>query len=102
MSHADVVIVGAGHARAQAAIALRQNGFAGSISMIERDMPWLRRSGDSRSGLWKVGYPKTIRMDDGGSRDMDLCSCKRSVPLDFPTLAGRPTMRLSRRSTAAA
>jgi 3-phenylpropionate/trans-cinnamate dioxygenase ferredoxin reductase subunit len=37
MSGADVVIVGAGHAGAQAAIALRQNGFAGSIAMIGRE-----------------------------------------------------------------
>jgi 3-phenylpropionate/trans-cinnamate dioxygenase ferredoxin reductase subunit len=34
---ADVVIVGTGHAGAQAAIALRQLGFAGSILMIGRD-----------------------------------------------------------------
>jgi 3-phenylpropionate/trans-cinnamate dioxygenase ferredoxin reductase subunit len=34
---ADVVIVGTGHAGAQAAIALRQHGFDGSILMIGRD-----------------------------------------------------------------
>jgi len=33
----DAVIVGAGHAGAQAAIALRQQGFAGTIAMIGRD-----------------------------------------------------------------
>ncbi|WP_120716774.1 NAD(P)/FAD-dependent oxidoreductase [Tsuneonella amylolytica] len=37
MEHADVVIVGAGHGGANAAIALRQQGFAGSIAMIGRD-----------------------------------------------------------------
>ena len=37
MKHADVVIVGAGHGGAQCAIALRQNGFAGSIAMIGRE-----------------------------------------------------------------
>ncbi len=37
MSGADVVIVGAGHAGAQAGIALRQNGFAGTIAMIGRE-----------------------------------------------------------------
>ncbi|MBU7579072.1 MAG: FAD-dependent oxidoreductase [Porphyrobacter sp.] len=36
-SHADVVIVGTGHGGAQAAIALRQQGFEGSILMIGRD-----------------------------------------------------------------
>ena len=34
---ADIVIVGTGHGGAQAAIALRQQGFAGSILMIGRD-----------------------------------------------------------------
>lgn len=37
VSHADVVIVGTGHGGAQAAIALRQHGFDGSIMMIGRD-----------------------------------------------------------------
>ena len=37
MERADVVIVGAGHGGAQAAIALRQQGFAGSIAMVGRD-----------------------------------------------------------------
>jgi 3-phenylpropionate/trans-cinnamate dioxygenase ferredoxin reductase component len=37
MSKYDVVIVGAGHGGAQAAIALRQNNFEGSILMIGRD-----------------------------------------------------------------
>jgi 3-phenylpropionate/trans-cinnamate dioxygenase ferredoxin reductase subunit len=34
---ADIVVVGAGHAGAQAAIALRQRGFAGSILVIGRE-----------------------------------------------------------------
>lgn len=37
MEKADVVIVGAGHGGAQCAIALRQNGFTGSIAMIGRE-----------------------------------------------------------------
>ncbi len=37
MDRADVIIVGTGHGGAQAAIALRQNGFAGTIVMIGRD-----------------------------------------------------------------
>jgi 3-phenylpropionate/trans-cinnamate dioxygenase ferredoxin reductase subunit len=37
MSMADIVIVGTGHGGAQAAIALRQHGFEGSIRMIGRD-----------------------------------------------------------------
>ncbi len=37
MKHYDVIIVGAGHGGAQAAIALRQNSFAGTIAMIGRE-----------------------------------------------------------------
>lgn len=37
MTHADVVIVGAGHGGAQCAIALRQNGFTGTIAMVGRE-----------------------------------------------------------------
>ncbi|HEY0959024.1 MAG TPA: FAD-dependent oxidoreductase [Novosphingobium sp.] len=37
MDKADVIIVGAGHGGAQCAIALRQNGFTGSIAMIGRE-----------------------------------------------------------------
>jgi 3-phenylpropionate/trans-cinnamate dioxygenase ferredoxin reductase subunit len=37
MSSADLVIVGTGHGGAQTAIALRQNGFAGSILLLSRD-----------------------------------------------------------------
>ena len=37
MSGADVVIVGAGHAGAQAALVLRQAGFTGTVTMIGRE-----------------------------------------------------------------
>ena len=37
MTSYDVIIVGAGHGGAQAAIALRQQGFAGSIALVGRD-----------------------------------------------------------------
>ncbi len=44
MDRADVVIVGAGHGGAQAAIALRQLGFAGSILIVgdEPELPYER------------------------------------------------------------
>ncbi|MBX9795787.1 FAD-dependent oxidoreductase [Sphingomonas sp.] len=44
MTRADIVIVGAGHGGAQAAIALRQGGFAGSVLMIgdEPELPYER------------------------------------------------------------
>ena len=37
MDKADIVIVGAGHGGAQCAMALRQNGFAGSIVVVGRE-----------------------------------------------------------------
>ncbi len=37
MTQADIVIVGTGHGGARAAIALREQGFAGSILMVGRD-----------------------------------------------------------------
>ncbi|MCJ2184636.1 FAD-dependent oxidoreductase [Novosphingobium sp. 1949] len=37
MNQSDIVIVGAGHGGAQCAIALRQNGFAGTITVIGRE-----------------------------------------------------------------
>ncbi|HEY1606224.1 MAG TPA: FAD-dependent oxidoreductase [Allosphingosinicella sp.] len=43
-NHHDVLIVGSGHGGAQAAIALRQSGFAGSIAIAgaERELPYER------------------------------------------------------------
>ncbi|PZN97370.1 MAG: pyridine nucleotide-disulfide oxidoreductase [Alphaproteobacteria bacterium] len=44
MQHFDVIIVGAGHGGAQAAVQLRQLGFAGSMAMIgeEPELPYER------------------------------------------------------------
>lgn len=44
MSHYDILIVGAGHAGAQAAIALRQNKFEGTIALVgdEPEIPYER------------------------------------------------------------
>lgn len=44
MTRHDVLIVGAGHAGAQAAIALRQRGFAGSLAIVgdEPELPYER------------------------------------------------------------
>lgn len=44
MDHSDIIIVGTGHGGAHAAIALRQNGHDGTITMIgrERDAPYER------------------------------------------------------------
>jgi 3-phenylpropionate/trans-cinnamate dioxygenase ferredoxin reductase component len=44
MEHFDVLIVGGGHGGAQCAIALRQQGFAGSVAIVgeEPDLPYER------------------------------------------------------------
>ncbi|NDZ17740.1 pyridine nucleotide-disulfide oxidoreductase [Variovorax sp. WS11] len=44
MQHTDILIVGAGHAGAQAAAALRQNKFSGSIAIVgeETELPYER------------------------------------------------------------
>ena len=44
MDRSEIVIVGAGHGGAQTAIALRQRGFGGAITMIgdEPDLPYER------------------------------------------------------------
>ena len=44
MHHYDVLIVGSGHGGAQAAIALRQLGFSGSVAIVseESDLPYER------------------------------------------------------------
>ena len=42
MKHAEVIIVGAGHGGAAAALAVRQAGFASSIAMIGREKEFER------------------------------------------------------------
>ena len=44
MERKDVIIVGSGHGGAQVAIALRQNGFEGSVLMVsqDRELPYER------------------------------------------------------------
>ena len=40
MENKDVLIVGAGHAGAQCAIALRQGGFEGTVAVVGREPEW--------------------------------------------------------------
>jgi 3-phenylpropionate/trans-cinnamate dioxygenase ferredoxin reductase subunit len=96
----DVVIVGAGHAGAPAAIALRQHGFHGTIAIVgeEPDIPYERPllskeylSGEKAferilirpAGFWEE---RKIVMLTGRGRHHSRC---RSTPV---TLAGTTTL----------
>ncbi len=67
ISHADVVIVGAGHAGAELALALRKKGFGGSILMIgaESALPYQRPPLSKDYLLDKIGRERlTLRPDE--------------------------------------
>jgi 3-phenylpropionate/trans-cinnamate dioxygenase ferredoxin reductase subunit len=72
----DCIIVGAGHAGAQAAIGLRQTGFAGSVALVgaEPDLPYDRPSLSKDYLAGKKTFDRMLlRPDDfWSSRSVDL------------------------------
>jgi 3-phenylpropionate/trans-cinnamate dioxygenase ferredoxin reductase component len=86
MSQADVVIVGAGHGGTQAAVALRQSGFTGSIALVgeESDAPY------ERPPLSKEYFAGTKSFDQiifrpevfWGERKIDLLLGRRVTAVD--------------------
>ena len=74
--HADVLIVGGGQAGAQAAISLRQGGYAGSIAIIgeEPDAPYERPplSKDYLAGEREVGRLLLRPLDFWAARNVEL------------------------------
>ena len=65
MSGADVVIVGAGHAGAQAAVVLRQQGFAGTVTRDTTKADGTPRKLMDSSRLKNLGWKPTIELAAG-------------------------------------
>lgn len=86
MQHFDCLIVGAGHAGAQAAIGLRQNGFAGSVGLIG-DEPVAPYDRPALSKEYLAGKKPFERMqlrpeDFWASRDIALLPGRRAIAVD--------------------
>ena len=61
-------------------------------------------SGPGNRSAQRIGYPKTIRVDQGSefvSRDLDLWAYAKGVTLDFTRPESRPTTPTSKPSTVA-
>ncbi|HYG29252.1 MAG TPA: FAD-dependent oxidoreductase [Allosphingosinicella sp.] len=86
MRHFDVAIVGTGHGGAQAAIQLRQLGFAGTIALIGRepDLPYERPplSKDYLAG--ERNYDRLLMRPPGfwGERGIELLTGREVVRVD--------------------
>ncbi|WP_314372530.1 FAD-dependent oxidoreductase [Sphingomonas paucimobilis] len=84
--HADVLIVGTGHGGAQAAIALRQKGFAGSIVMIgaESHPPYERPALSKDYLAGKKAFERLLLRPVGfwAERDIGLVLGERVVAVD--------------------
>jgi 3-phenylpropionate/trans-cinnamate dioxygenase ferredoxin reductase subunit len=82
----DVIIVGSGHGGAQAAIALRQSGFEGSIAMVgeEADLPYERPalSKDYLAGAKTLDRILLRPLTFWGERNIALLPGRRVVSLD--------------------
>jgi len=85
----DVLIVGSGHAGAQCAIALRQNGFGGSIALLgeEHDLPYERPplSKDYLAGTKETGSLAIRPADFWREKDINLLPGRSIVALDANT-----------------
>ncbi|UVO55723.1 NAD(P)/FAD-dependent oxidoreductase [Sphingomonas sp. SUN039] len=87
MSHSyDVLIVGAGHGGAQAAIALRQRGFTGSIAMVgeEPEIPYERPplSKDYLAGEKEFERILIRPASFWAEREVDILTGRRVVTVD--------------------
>ena len=82
----DVLIVGAGHAGAQAAIALRQNGFGGSIAMLgdEPDAPYERPPLSKEYLAGEKSFERLLirPLAFWAERDIALLTSRRVVSVD--------------------
>ncbi len=82
----DVLIVGSGHAGAQAAIGLRQDGFAGSIAMIteEADPPYERPPLSKEYLAGERGFSRILIKPEPywASRQIEFLFGRRVVKVD--------------------
>jgi 3-phenylpropionate/trans-cinnamate dioxygenase ferredoxin reductase subunit len=82
----DIVIVGAGHAGAQAAICLRQMGFAGSIALVgDEEFPPYERPPLSKDYLaGEKPFERILLRPEAfwGERQVDLLLGKRATAVD--------------------
>jgi 3-phenylpropionate/trans-cinnamate dioxygenase ferredoxin reductase component len=90
VKHFDVLVVGAGHGGAQAAIALRKRGFAGTIAVVssERDVPYERAqlSKDYLSG--ESHFERIVLRPEAFWRECDI-----SLVLGRTVMTVKPTAR---------
>jgi len=86
MTHFDVAIVGAGHGGAQAAIQLRQLGFAGSIGLIgaEPELPYERPPLSKEYLLGEKDFERMLIRPEAfwRERQVDLLRGTRIVSVD--------------------
>ncbi len=86
MAQYDVLIVGAGHAGAQAAMSLRQLGFTGSIAMIgdEKEPPYERPPLSKEYLAGDKGFERILIRPATfwGERDIDMLLGKRVRSVD--------------------
>ncbi len=84
--HYDVVIVGAGHAGAQAAISLRQKGYEGSIALLgdERVPPYERPPLSKEYLAGDKPFERILLRPESfwGERGIDLLTGKRVVAVE--------------------
>ncbi|MBO9622705.1 MAG: FAD-dependent oxidoreductase [Sphingomonas sp.] len=86
MQSYDVVIVGAGHAGAQAAIALRQQGFTGSIALVgdEPELPYERPPLSKEYLLGDKSFERMLIRNAAfwEERQVTLLPCRRIAAVD--------------------
>ncbi|WP_164114319.1 FAD-dependent oxidoreductase [Sphingorhabdus sp. Alg239-R122] len=84
--HYDVVIVGTGHAGAQAAISLRQKGYEGSVALLgdERVPPYERPPLSKEYLAGEKPFERILLRPENfwGERDIELLTGKRVVAVD--------------------
>lgn len=87
-AHYDVVIVGAGHGGAQAAIALRQRKFAGSIAIVgdEPDLPYERPPLSKEYLAREKPFERILIRPPAfwEERQVAMLLCRRVVAVDAP------------------